>query len=466
MPAAWPSPCAIDPRQCVWRDVQHCSFVVWLTREAMHLLSALRSQANLLAFGVLMMFCSSFGQTYFVALFGGAIRADFGLGHGAYGSYYAIGTAASATVLIWAGRAIDRVSLTAFSVASMAGLALATLLMSSVSGVVGLAAAFFALRLFGQGLTTHAAMTAMGRYFTTMRGRAVSIASLGHILAQACLPPLLVMLMVAVPWRTIWIMGALALLLAGIPLIVILLRRAALQTPGESVQGRRHVSPSQPRPNQGDYTRVGDRTLAQVLRDPGLYLRLPVLLAPAYISTGLVFHQVHVGASKGWSLGLLAGSFSALALGSFLMTLVAGPLVDRFTARRLVPICLAPLALSCVALAISDATVVAPLFFGLLGAGGSLTLVIKGAVWPEIYGTTHLGTIRAFTTALMVYSSGLAPAMMGLFFDWDVSPEAVAAGCAVYCVGASALSLFAGPGLAPDVTTTDAPDATASRHAP
>ncbi len=426
--------------------------VVWLVKEATFLLSTLRSNANLLGFGVLLMFCSGFGQTYFVSLFGGVIRADFGLGHGTYGSCYAIGTAASATVLMWAGRAIDRVTLTSFSVASLTGLALATLLMSSVSSLFGLVLAFFALRLFGQGLTTHAAITAMGRYFTTMRGRAVSIASLGHVLAQACFPPLLVVLMVLLPWRTIWILGAVALLVIGVPATVVLLKRARLQTSGEPTHGRRHAASAQSRLQPGGYAHDGDRTLAQVLRDPGLYLRLPVLLAPAYISTGLVFHQVHIGAAKGWSLGLLAGSFSAMALGSFAMILVAGVLVDRFTARRLVPICLVPLALSCVVLALSDAAIIAPIFFGLLGVGAGLTMVIKGAVWPEIYGSTHLGTIRAFTTALMVYSSGLAPAMMGFLFDWGVSPGAVAMGCAIYCLAASALSLFAGVGRGPPAT--------------
>ena len=401
----------------------------------MQVLSALRSHANLLGFGVFMTFCSSFGQTYFVALFGGAIRADFELSHGAYGTYYALGTAASATVLMWAGRTIDRVSLTAFSLASIAGLAAAALWMSFVGGALGLAIAFFTLRFFGQGLTTHAAMTAMGRYFTTMRGRAVSIASLGHIMAQAVLPIVIVALLAIVSWRTVWQLGSLLLVVAGLPTIVLLLRRAGVGAPDTREQSSDPKSVSK--------GRTPDRTLAQALRDPGLYLRLPVLLAPAYISTGLVFHQVHVATGKGWSLELLAGSFSALALGSFVMTLLAGPLVDRFTARRLVPVCLAPLALSCVALAVSDAAYIAPVFFGLLGIGGGLTMVIQGALWPEVYGSTHLGSIRAFTTALMVYSSGLAPAMMGVVFDWGVSPEAVAAICAIYCLAASALSTLA-----------------------
>ncbi|HIJ46378.1 MAG TPA: MFS transporter, partial [Rhodospirillaceae bacterium] len=35
-----------------------------------------------LAFGLLLVFCSSFGQTYFISLFGNHIRTEFALSHG------------------------------------------------------------------------------------------------------------------------------------------------------------------------------------------------------------------------------------------------------------------------------------------------------------------------------------------------------------------------------------------------
>jgi hypothetical protein len=127
-----------------------------------------------------------------------------------------------------------------------------------------------------------------------------------------------------------------------------------------------------------------DLSLSEALRDAGLYLRFPVLLAPSFISTGLIFHQVHIGTAKGWSLTLIASSLSVFAVGSLAMMIVAGPLVDRFSARRLVPVCLTPLALACLILALSHGTPGALALFGLLGVGSGLTAVMLGAIWAEL----------------------------------------------------------------------------------
>ena len=40
----------------------------------------------------------------------------------------------------------------------------------------------------------------------------------------------------------------------------------------------------------------------------------------------------------------------------------------------------------------------------------------------------------------MVFSTGLAPALLGFLIDAGVGIEAIALGCALYCVGASALA--------------------------
>ena len=47
--------------------------------------------------------------------------------------------------------------------------------------------------------------------------------------------------------------------------------------------------------------------------------------------------------------------------------------------------------------------------------------------------------------AIMVFSTGLAPAAMGLLIDGGISMEAIALTAAAWCVGASALAAFAGP---------------------
>ncbi len=61
-------------------------------------LPLLRDEWRLLLFGFLMTFSSSLGQTYFIGLFGGHIRLDLDLSHGAFGAIYSAATLVSAKV--------------------------------------------------------------------------------------------------------------------------------------------------------------------------------------------------------------------------------------------------------------------------------------------------------------------------------------------------------------------------------
>ncbi|HAF75443.1 MAG TPA: MFS transporter, partial [Gammaproteobacteria bacterium] len=54
---------------------------------------------RLVAFSFLMTFYSSFGQTYFIGVFGPQIQAEFDLSHTLWGSIYLAGTLASALLM-------------------------------------------------------------------------------------------------------------------------------------------------------------------------------------------------------------------------------------------------------------------------------------------------------------------------------------------------------------------------------
>ncbi|MFN4088106.1 MAG: MFS transporter, partial [Alphaproteobacteria bacterium] len=374
----------------------------------------------------LLCFCSSAGQTYFISLFGGEVRAEFGLTNAGFGSIYAVGTLASAATLIWIGRLIDRVPLPVVAAGVLGMLGTMCLLMGAVWGVATVTVAIFGLRLFGQGLAVHTAMTAMARYFEAERGRAISIAALGNAAGAALAPIIVVAALAIFDWRTVWIITGAGLILL-VPVALLLLS-------GHAERDRALRARSTPEAGASR-----DRTLGQALRDVSLWLLLPALLAPSFISTGLIFHQVHLAAVKGWPLSLLAGSFFLYAAASVTASIIAGPLVDRWSARRLTPFFLTPLALSCIVLVLSDAHWAAPAFLALLGTSTGVTAVVKGAIWAELYGTAHLGSIRAFGQSAMVFSSGLAPAAMGVLIDIDISMGTIAAGSAVYCLGASLL---------------------------
>lgn len=388
----------------------------------------LREHGRLLGFGFFMCLSSNFGQTFFISLFSGDVRETFGLSHGGFGTVYSAATVLSAAILIWAGRIIDRMPLAPFAALVLGGIAAASVLFGTATSEIMLIPAIFMLRLFGQGLATHTAMTAMGRYFDTHRGRAVSIASLGHPAGEALFPIVAVMALAAFGWRDIWWASAL-LVMAALPVMLVLLKGHRARHDA-FVAGRAEI-------------RDADLTLGQALRTAGLWLRLPALLAPSFIGTGLIFHQVHMAEVKGWSMTLVSGSFSAYAAMSVVAAILAGPVVDRFGARRIMTLFLTPLTLSALSVALFDAPWAAPLYLGLLGTSAGVTVVMLGALWPELYGLSHLGAIRAFGQAAMVFSTGLAPAAMGLLIDAGTGFETIAVGCAVYCVAASLLVLAA-----------------------
>ena len=103
-----------------------------------------------LAFGFLVALSSSFGQTFFIGVFGPGLREEFGLTHGDWGLVYMAGTLASALVLPWSGRLIDRIDLRVFSAAVFIGLAAACFVMATTGHVAVLVLAIFLLRQFGQ----------------------------------------------------------------------------------------------------------------------------------------------------------------------------------------------------------------------------------------------------------------------------------------------------------------------------
>ena len=72
------------------------------------------------------------------------------------------------------------------------------------------------------------------------------------------------------------------------------------------------------------------------------------------------------------------------------------------------------------------------IFMGLLGVSNGLTNVLLSSLWAEIYGVNYLGSIKALTGSLMVFSTALATAVFGLLIDLGHSIENIAFLCSIY----------------------------------
>jgi len=398
--------------------------------------SDLRSEIRWLASGFLLMLFSGFGQTYYIALFAGQLKDSLSLSDGEWGGLYTLGTLASALLLAWAGKLADTVSIRWLGSGAITGLAVTSILMAFVSAPWMLACILFGLRFFGQGMLTHTAMTAMGRWFNRKRGRAVSIAGLGLPASEGLMPPLAVLLITLVGWRQTWLLSALLLLVLAAPAIILLLKHERHPTLGPTPAaafgaGRQHHQ----------WTR------GEVLRHPLFYALMPGILAPAFIITALFFNQVTLVELKGWKLAWFAANFPLFAGAHVVTALGAGWLVDRFGSRRLLPVYLLPLGLAILLLALVDTAFIVPVSMALIGFTMGFAGATSGALWAELYGTRHLGAIRSITTAVTVFATAVSPGLVGVLLDAGVGLEPQLITMAVYCVAAALWMLALMPRL-------------------
>jgi len=388
---------------------------------------------RLLGFGFLVAAFSSLGQTFFIGLFGAEIRADFDLDHGGFGTLYSLATVASAVSMVWLGRLIDRFDLRVFTSAVCLGLILASFIMGAARHALVLGLGIYLLRLAGQGLMSHIAITAMARYFEAGRGKAISLASMGHPASEAILPIVTVAVIGLLGWRTTWFAAGIMLALVLVPLVLLLLKD----------HGDRDRRYAEARAALDSSSRNQDWALSAVLRDPRFFLIVPGLMAPPFIITGLFFHQAQLVAGKGWSMTWFAGTFVAYALSTVAASFLAGPVVDRLGALRVLPAFLLPLGVALLFLALFDAPWVALVFMAVAAITTGAGHPITGALWAEAYGVTHLGSIRSVHHALMVLGSALSPAAMGLLLDDGVSMEAIAMLCVAWVMAGSILMALA-----------------------
>ncbi|TWA42348.1 MFS transporter [Sinorhizobium medicae] len=372
-----------------------------------------------LAGGFLLCFFPSFGQTFFISLSAGDIRREYGLSHGSFGTLYMAATLLSALTLPQLGRIVDHIRACHVLLLTLPLLAFATLSMAYASTWLWLFATIYLLRLFGQGMMTHNAMTAMGRWFSAQRGRAVSIASLGNQAGEALFPLVFVALAPLIGWRQTWLFSAAAILLVGLPAIYVLIRTERM-----------------PSASDGPERRFAARhwTRSEVLRDPVFWFALSGVLAPGFIATTIFFHQVYLVELRHWSLEVFAGAFVVSSTLTVVFSLVTGYLIDRYSAVDILPFYLVPLAAACFTLAFIDSQWSAFAFMALLGASLGSSTTLFGALWPEIYGVRHLGSIRAVIVALMVFATAMGPGITGFLIDAGVPYSWQIAGMGIYCL--------------------------------
>ena len=380
---------------------------------------------KVLLFGFIFTFFSSFGQSFFLGLFNAPLRDELGITHGQFGNIYAAATIFSSLLLIWVGKKIDEYQIIYYSFFVVLLLFFSSLFFSFINNIYLLALGIFLMRFSGQGLMSHTSTTTVSRFFEKSRGKALSTIWFGLSSAEFILPIFITYLFVFYTWRTVWL---------GIAFIIILFLPFVVLSTIKTIK-------LDSREKDNDISKdikIKSWKRSEVIKDVRFYIISLNMLAMPWIATGIFVYQSFISESKMWDLYTIPKAFMVYSLASIITLFFSGFLVDKFTSRKLIPIMNIPLLISMFVLFYYQHEISAFIFLGLVGISNGLANVLGSSTWAEIYGVKFIGSIKALTTAFMVFSTAFGTAVFGLMIDNGFSIENIAFVSGIYIV----ISLF------------------------
>ena len=384
---------------------------------------------KVILFGFIFTFFSSFGQSFFLGLFNNSIRNELSITHGQFGSIYASATLLSGFILIWFGKKIDDINISKFALLVIFLLSFSSYFFSKVSSVFFLFIGIFLMRFSGQGMMSHTASTTVSRYFTNSRGKALSIIWFGLSSAEFILPILMIYLLSLYDWKVVWKSISIIVLIT-LPIVSYFLLKNLTLDSRESNKSEKYKDK-----NIKNWKRI------EVLKDYRFYIVCANMLAMPWIATGTFVYQSFILSSKNWGPYIIAQSFMIYSILSVITLIISGILIDKFTSRKLIVYMNIPLLISVFIIIFFDQPYTSFIFLGLIGVSNGFANVLGSSTWAEIYGVKHIGSIKALTTALMVFATAFGTALFGFLIDRGFSIEQIAMISAIY-ISISLISLF------------------------
>ena len=366
---------------------------------------------KVIIFGFIFTFFSSFGQSFFLGLFNESIRNELNITHGQFGSIYASATLLSSIILIWVGKKIDDFDVLKFSFFVISLLAISTFTFSKINSVAFLFVAILLMRFSGQGMMSHTASTTISRYFTNTRGKALSTGWFGLSTAEFLMPVTIIYALTIMDWRNIWIIISVAIILF-LPLVSYFLVKEVKLSSRED-------------DNEVIKQNIKQWKRSEVIKDYRFIIIALNMLAMPWIATGIFVYQSFILSAKNWGEYTIAQSFMVYSIASVLTLFVAGYLIDKFTSRKLLIYMNIPFLISLLILIYFQSPISSFFFLGLIGVSNGFANVLGSSTWAELYGVKFIGSIKALTTALMVFSTAFGTALFGLMIDFDFSIEQI-----------------------------------------
>jgi len=276
------------------------------------------------------------------------------------------------------------------------------------------------MRFSGQGMMSHTATTTISRYFSKTRGKALSTGWFGLSTAEFILPVFMIYLLAAYSWRNIWLAISIVIIVFLPTVSYFLIKNLKLDS--------REIT------NEDKYKeeKIKQWKRVEVIKDFRFYIITANMLAMPWIATGVFVYQSFILESKGWSPYVIAQSFMAYSILSVITLFFSGYLIDKYTSRKLLVYMNIPLLISVMVIFLFNNPISSFFFLGLIGITNGFANVLGSSTWAEIYGVKYIGSIKALTTALMVFATAFGTALFGFLIDMGFSIEQISLVSGVY----------------------------------
>jgi MFS family permease len=127
---------------------------------------------------------------------------------------------------------------------------------------------------------------------------------------------------------------------------------------------------------------------------------------------------------------------------TIITSLISGPLIDKFTAARVIPYYLVPMIAGLLLLVPAQNALWVMPYMILIGINTGIMFTALSALWPELYGPRYLGGIKSLVGAISVFASALGPVTIGVLLDNGFSFEEVCMVFAAFCAVATVLLII------------------------
>ncbi len=395
----------------------------------------IKDHYGLLGIGFLLTLFSGFGQSVFFGVYIPQIQDDLGLTKTVMGALYTAATILSAVLIIYTGKGLDHLPLQRFIAFALCGLAAGCFILSSAQNIAMIFIAFLLLRQCGQGLMSLSATTAVNRYLTKGRGKAMALIQLGHPANMVVFPFLALSLEHFMGWRNSWLFYSLFILFVLLPGFWLYLR---------THQSTTHANwEAQEKANSENHGAILEKiwTRTHVLKDWRFYSLMALTIVAPFTGTAIFFYQRELAASLSMTPLLFAGSFPFFTITSAFCAFFTGYIIDKYGEK---PALLSyPFIAAIGLLLLTHHDHIAFVYTGMTLLGGSFGIIAttSAPLLASLYGTKHLGSIKSLFFASSIVSSAVPPLLFGFLMDYGYDIRTLLSWIVYYTVAAWFLAL-------------------------